>query len=123
MEDGVKEEASSVNEVPGAVRLASHDRRSCPTPLPHKDGVLVIEGPSGIGKTELLRRTRALARERGFLALWATGAEVERDFVYGVVRQLFERPLAQASSEQRASLLSGAASLARIAFESVPGPL
>src|SRR5256714_6043632 len=85
--------------------------------------VLVIEGPSGIGKTELLRRTRALARERGFLALWATGAEVERDFVYGVVRQLFEQPLAQASSEQRASLLSGAASLARIAFESVPGPL
>jgi DNA-binding CsgD family transcriptional regulator len=85
--------------------------------------VLVIEGPPGIGKTELVRRTRALARERGFSALSATGAEVERDFVYGVVRQLFEQPLAQASTEQRASLLSGAASLARIAFESVPGPL
>ena len=77
---------------------------------------LVIEGPPGIGKTELLRRTRALARKRGFLALSATGAEVERDFAYGVVRQLLEQPLAQSSSEQRASLLSGAASLARIAF-------
>jgi DNA-binding CsgD family transcriptional regulator len=85
--------------------------------------VLVIEGPPGIGKTELLRRTRALARERGFLTLSATGAEIERDFVYGVVRQLLEQPLAQVSSEERASLLSGAASLARIAFESVPGPL
>ena len=44
MEDGVKEEASSVNEVPGAVRLASHDRRTCPAPLPHKDGLGVETG-------------------------------------------------------------------------------
>jgi hypothetical protein len=35
MEDGVKEEASSVNEVPGGVRLASHDRCASPAPLSH----------------------------------------------------------------------------------------
>ena len=44
MEDEVKEEASSVNEVPGAVGLASHDRRTCPALLPHKDGVGVETG-------------------------------------------------------------------------------
>jgi hypothetical protein len=44
--------------------------------------------------------------------LRARGAELEREFPFGVVRQLFEGVLLAASDEDRASLLAGAAGLA-----------
>ena len=57
-------------------------------------GVLLIEGRAGIGKTSLLevasRRAQDLKRE----VLSARGSELEADFPFGVVRQLFERRLA-----------------------------
>lgn len=43
------------------------------------------------------------------MALYAAGAEVERELPYGVVRQLFERFLVRALPEERAELLSVAA--------------
>jgi predicted ATPase len=74
------------------------------------DGALVvIEGPPGIGKSSLLRAARAEAGVRGVRWLYARGGELERDFPYGVARQLLERP-ARAGGER---LLSGAAALAR----------
>jgi DNA-binding CsgD family transcriptional regulator/tetratricopeptide (TPR) repeat protein len=75
-----------------------------------RGGVLVLEGPAGIGKTRLLRAAAALAEESGVTLLSARGSELERDFAYGVVRQLLERPLAEARNRQE--LLSGAAALA-----------
>ena len=44
--------------------------------------------------------------------LRSRGTELERDFAFGVVRQLFEPPLANASELERADLLQGAAGVA-----------
>jgi hypothetical protein len=72
-----------------------------------RDGRLaVIEGPAGIGKTRLLAAVRENAAERGMQVFRARGSDLEGEFSYGVVRQLFERPLARAGPE-RTSLLGG----------------
>ena len=73
---------------------------------------LVIEGPAGIGKTALLAAARAGAADGGMRVLRSRGSELERDFAFGVVRQLFEPPLAEASELERADLLHGAAGVA-----------
>jgi DNA-binding CsgD family transcriptional regulator len=73
---------------------------------------VVIEGPAGIGKTALLAAVRTAAADRGMRVLRSRGTELERDFAFGVVRQLFEQPLAEASELERAELLEGAAGVA-----------
>src|SRR6187551_1466953 len=73
---------------------------------------LVIEGPAGIGKTALLATARRAAKSKGMRVLRSRGTELERDFAFGVVRQLFETPLAEASDHERADLLQGTAALA-----------
>src|SRR5215213_4229631 len=73
--------------------------------------VVVVEGPAGIGKTEFLRVVRGLALDAGMEALSARGDDLERDFAYGVVRQLFEPPLNRAPPAVRATFLDGAAAL------------
>jgi DNA-binding CsgD family transcriptional regulator len=73
---------------------------------------VVIEGPAGIGKTALLAAARKAAADGGMRVLRSRGTELERDFAFGVVRQLFEPPLAEASELERADLLQGAAGLA-----------
>ena len=78
--------------------------------------LLLIEGPAGIGKTRLLREACALARSRGFAVLAARGGELERDFGFGIVRQLLEPVLARAGPREREELLSGAAKLAEPVF-------
>src|SRR5688572_11009964 len=70
-------------------------------------GVLVIEGPAGVGKTELLGELRRRAASRGQRVLAARAGELERDFAFGVVRQLFEAELA--GEGRREALLTGAA--------------
>src|SRR5689334_10617020 len=72
----------------------------------------LLEGAAGIGKTRLLEEAADAARTRGLLVLRARGVALEQEFGFGVVRQLFERPLAAASPDERRNLLSGAASLA-----------
>ena len=52
--------------------------------------VAVIEGSPGIGKSALLECAKRLAPERGMRGLAARGGALERDFSFGVVRQLFE---------------------------------
>jgi DNA-binding CsgD family transcriptional regulator len=73
---------------------------------------LVIEGPAGIGKTALLAAARTAATDGGMRVLRARGTELERDFAFGVVRQLFEPALAEASAAERDDLLQGAAGVA-----------
>jgi len=71
--------------------------------------LVVVEGPPGIGKTRLLATARALAADAGLEALWGRGGEFEREFPYGVARQLFEPLLGRFDASE---LLAGAASLA-----------
>src|SRR5919199_5268448 len=51
--------------------------------------VLVVEGPAGIGKTRLLAAARkAAVAEEGFRVLAARASPLEREFGFGVVRDL-----------------------------------
>jgi hypothetical protein len=74
------------------------------------DGRLaLIEGPAGIGKTRLFHEVRPYAEEVGVRILAARGGELERDFGFGIVRQLLEPVLQRSDPETRADLLAGAA--------------
>lgn len=70
---------------------------------------LLFAGPGGLGKTALIAAARRAAADRGFTTLWAGGAELEREFAFGVVRQLFEPALARMSADERSLALDGAA--------------
>jgi DNA-binding CsgD family transcriptional regulator len=76
--------------------------------------VIVIEGPAGIGKTVLLTQARRLADERGFRVFAARGSELEIDFPFGVVRQLFEGALTD--PQARGLALADAAAPAEAVF-------
>src|ERR1700742_1911760 len=78
--------------------------------------LVVLEGPAGIGKTSLLQATRAYAEGRDMEGLTSRGAEIERDFPYGIVRQLLARRLVTAPDEERGRLLDGSAALAAAAL-------
>ena len=80
-------------------------------------GLVLIEGPAGIGKTRLLGEGRRLAASSGFAVAIARGSELEREFGFGAVRQLFEPALAD--PERRAALLAGAAVGASPVFETL----
>jgi DNA-binding CsgD family transcriptional regulator len=72
---------------------------------------VLIEGSAGIGKTRLLGEARGIAGSAGLRVLAARGGELEGEFAYGIVRQLFEPLLASASPDLRRELLSGPAAL------------
>jgi DNA-binding CsgD family transcriptional regulator/tetratricopeptide (TPR) repeat protein len=73
---------------------------------------VVVEGPAGMGKTALLAAARSAAAEGGMRVLRSRATELETNFAFGVVRQLFEPPLAEASALDRADLLQAAAGVA-----------
>jgi DNA-binding CsgD family transcriptional regulator len=75
---------------------------------------LVVEGPGGIGKTELLIAAGREARERSMCVLSARGAELEREFPFGVVRQLLETRVSGPGGDE---LMDGAAALCAPVFE------
>jgi DNA-binding CsgD family transcriptional regulator len=74
--------------------------------------VVLVEGEAGIGKTELLRAARQAASAAGITVLSARASELERDYAFGVVRQLLQSPIAEMGGDERARALSGAAALA-----------
>src|SRR4051794_38828243 len=73
---------------------------------------VLIEGPPGIGKSRLLAEFRRRATAAGAHVLNARAGELERDFPFGVVRQLFEATVADPAA------LAGAAAPARVVFSS-----
>ncbi len=75
-------------------------------------GTLVIEGAAGLGKSRLLDAARSCAPDLGVRVLGARATELEHGFSFGVVRQLFERPLLEAGDGERERWLTGAAALA-----------
>jgi hypothetical protein len=79
-----------------------------------RSALVMIEGAAGIGKTQLLRAAQSHASAAGLLPLTARGGELEREFAFGVVRQLFEGHLVDARSRERA--LAGPAAVAQPIF-------
>jgi DNA-binding SARP family transcriptional activator/tetratricopeptide (TPR) repeat protein len=86
---------SGAGPSPGALLLVERDEemRLIASLLPRvasgRGGVLAIEGPAGIGKTRLLAELRAQAPAEGFRVFDARAGMLEREFGFGVVRQLF----------------------------------
>jgi len=76
----------------------------------------LIEGPPGVGKTRLLAATCERAGGRGLVVLTARGGELERDFAFGIVRQLLEPPLRAAGPAEREQLMVGAARFSEPVF-------
>jgi DNA-binding NarL/FixJ family response regulator len=74
----------------------------------------LVEGPAGIGKSRLLAELRGAAEEEDARVLTARGSELEREFPFGVVRQLFEPALAD--EDVRARWLAGTAAPAESIF-------
>jgi len=80
----------------------------------------VIEGPAGIGKTSLLHQVRDEARAAGAMVLSARGSQLEKEFGFGAVRQLFDPVLTDPST--RDGLLAGAAVGASQVFDATYSP-
>ncbi len=74
---------------------------------------VLVEGPPGIGKTRLLAEARRRAAASGARVLNARAGELEREFPYGVVRQLFEAAIGDPAT------LTGAAASARVVFSAL----
>jgi DNA-binding CsgD family transcriptional regulator len=79
--------------------------------------LIVFDAAPGLGKTALLRTASAMCRQAGLRVASARGSELEREFAFGVVRQLFEPLLAGG----RDALLSGAAGRSAPLFDLSPG--
>lgn len=73
--------------------------------------LLVLGGPAGAGKSALLALTGERAAAAGLAVHTARGGELEQEFGFGGVRQLFERSLVGVDAAERASLLRGAAAI------------
>jgi DNA-binding CsgD family transcriptional regulator len=78
-------------------------------------GLVLIEGPAGIGKSRLVEELVARAEPAGVRVLAARGGHLEREFAFGVVRQLFDPVLADGGERER--LLAGAAASAGPVFD------
>jgi predicted ATPase len=78
-------------------------------------GVLVVEGPAGIGKTRLVDYACTAAAERGLRVLVARASPLEREFGFGIVRDLLTPVLRDPA--ERAVLMHGDARLAGPALD------
>ncbi|HEV7772344.1 MAG TPA: AAA family ATPase [Conexibacter sp.] len=82
--------------------------------------LLVIEAAAGLGKTRLLQVARERGRAAGMRVLHARATELERDFPFALVRQLFQPTLAALAEPAREALLDDAAGAARGALGIAP---
>jgi hypothetical protein len=89
--------------------------------LVQRGGVVLVEGRAGIGKSALLEAACRRATRRGREVLCGHGSELESGFAFGVVRQLFERRLANAQGAEREALLAGSAGAVRSLLLGEPG--
>ena len=74
---------------------------------------VLIEAQAGLGKTRLLEAVRESGVHAGMSVLDARATELERDFPFAIVRQLFESHLAAMAAPERDALLEGTAAAAR----------
>ena len=72
----------------------------------------VMEGAAGAGKSAVLSVLAARAAGQGFMVLRATALELEREYPFGVVRQLFEPAVQSLERPVRDELFAGTAALA-----------
>jgi DNA-binding SARP family transcriptional activator len=79
---------------------------------------VLIEGPAGIGKSRLLAELRQLAARDDVLILTARGSRQEKDYGFGVVRQLLGKLVAEHGSE----LLAGPSAPAASVFDPMTAP-
>ena len=61
----------------------------------------IVEGEAGIGKSALLAAAAEHATTSGMAVLAATAGELESDFAWGVVHQLFDGAVARAPAAER----------------------
>lgn len=73
---------------------------------------VALVGPAGSGKSALLTALGARAKRRGMRVLRACGVESEREYPFGVLRQMFEPAVAGLEPLARSELFAGAAALA-----------
>jgi len=73
-----------------------------------RGSALAIEASAGLGKTRLLKEARAIAAGREAVVLSARATELERDFPFALVRQLFAERVAELSKGELESVLEGA---------------
>ncbi|HEY8301880.1 MAG TPA: AAA family ATPase [Jatrophihabitans sp.] len=82
---------------------------------------LLVVAAAGLGKSRLIVEGAKAASERAVLVLRARAVRSERDLPLSVALRLVEAHLAAVTSEQRASLLAGAAGLARPVLDGESG--
>ncbi|GGW26679.1 ATP-binding protein [Streptomyces xantholiticus] len=82
----------------GALRAATEGSSS----------LLLVAGPLGIGRSALLRELSERVDPKTVHVLRANAAAGERDFAFGVVRQLFDSVLTKASGQARERWFAGA---------------
>jgi predicted ATPase len=111
------------SETPGAAPLLEREgelralRDALAAASAGAGSVTLVEGHAGTGASRLLAEAAKQASAAGMEVLAAAGDAAERDFAFGVARQLFEARLWRAEPAERSELLSGAAGLARELFE------
>ena len=111
--DGYSRTCNGRDRSPARTRARTRSHRKGPGPDGRRRGLARHRrGARGIGKSALLAAVRATAAAGGVRVLRARGAELERDFAFGVVRQLFEPALAETDPADRADLFGGHAGLA-----------
>ncbi len=109
-ESGLLERGEAISELRTAVQDID-DRRG---------STLLLVGPAGIGKSALLAVLRDLAADGDALVLSARASTLDRDFAFGVIRQLLDPIVHGLSKARRSRLFAGPAAPAAAIFDSPP---
>jgi DNA-binding CsgD family transcriptional regulator len=82
--------------------------------------LIVLAGAAGIGKSALVAAATTRARALGLVVRSGRGSEIEQEFSFGVIRQLFEPVIRSVPADQRERILSGAAAASARLFADAP---
>jgi DNA-binding SARP family transcriptional activator/DNA-binding CsgD family transcriptional regulator len=85
--------------------------------------VVAVEAAAGLGKSALLALARERAAARRLTVASARGADLERDFPFGIVRQLLEPLVAREADDEGRDPFEGAAALASPLFRAPQAPV
>jgi DNA-binding CsgD family transcriptional regulator len=110
---GLRERTAELAAIDGWLDAAQRGRGS----------LMIVDGSAGIGKTSLINAARQRASAASFRVLAARGGQLEQEFAFGLVRQLFEPVLASGSQADRGLWLAGAAALAAPVVDPLQSPV